>query len=139
MTIQTNGIHTEDPKPGRPSLDVTSQPRPITITLTAEDIALLDEVGQGNYSEGVRLAIRALRTQRAELQRILARLEADPTSVVSHDELQHRLAIKAEAHLFEQVRAKSDAHLLEEVRAKSDAHLLEEVRAKKAAPHVLAP
>lgn len=115
MTIQTNGIHTEDPKSGRPLLDVTSQPRPITITLTAEDLALIDEVGKGNYSEGVRLAIRTLRAQRVELQHIKARLEADPSSVVSHDELQRRLAVKSEAHL------------------------LEEVRAKKAASHVLAP
>ncbi|MFZ4657089.1 MAG: hypothetical protein ACOYNY_08770 [Caldilineaceae bacterium] len=115
MTIQTNGIYTEAPKPERPPLDATGQPWSITITLTTEDLALLDEVGKGNYSEGVRLAIRTLRTQRAELQRIMARLEADPSSVVTHDELQHRLS------------------------AKSEAHLIGEVRTKKAVPHVLAP
>ncbi len=87
MTIQTNGIYTEAPKPERPPLDATGQPWSITITLTTEDLALLDEVGKGNYSEGVRLAIRTLRTRRAELQRIMARLEAAPNSVVLHDEL----------------------------------------------------
>lgn len=115
MTVQTNGIHTEATKPGRPPLDAAGQLQSITITLTAEDLALLDEVGKGNYSEGVRLAVRTLRAQRAELQRIMARLEADPSNVVPHDELQRRLAVKSEAHL------------------------LEEVRTKKAVPHVLAP
>lgn len=94
MTIQTNGIHTKNPKLGRAPLDATGQPRSISLTLTTEDLALLDEVRKGNHSEGVRLAVRTLRAQRAERQRIMARLKPEPSSVTAHDELQRRLSIK---------------------------------------------
>ena len=94
MTIQTNGSHPEEPRPAAPRAEATHQ---ITIAITAADLALLDEVSKGNYSDGIRLALRALRAQRVELKRIKARMEADPTSVVSHDELQRRLAEKKAA------------------------------------------
>ena len=66
----------------------------ILITLTEKDLALLDEMAQGNRSEGVHHALQAWRAQVAELKRIKARMAADPTSVVSYEELLHRLAEK---------------------------------------------
>lgn len=101
MTFQTNGVYPKDPKQSSQPGDGAGQTQRITITLTIEDLALLDEVGKGNYSEGVRLAVCTLRAQRAELKRIMACMEADPTSVVSHDELQRRLAeTKAVPHVL---------------------------------------
>jgi Arc/MetJ-type ribon-helix-helix transcriptional regulator len=73
----------------------------ITVVLTPEDIALLDEISHGNPSEGIRLALRAWRREAAarlnEAARIVAEIEADPTRVVAHDELQQRLATKKAA------------------------------------------
>jgi len=110
MTEATNGFHapvdvtggatggaTGESKAGRPLLNGDAPAQRITITITAEDLALLDEVSNGNRSEGVRLALRALRVQRVELKRIKARMEADPASIVSHEELQRRLTEKKAA------------------------------------------
>ena len=74
----------------------------ITVALAPADIALLDEISHGNPSEGIRLALRAWRREAAarlnEAARIAAAIEADPTRVVSHDELQQRLATKKAVH-----------------------------------------
>lgn len=96
MVEATNGVHNE-PKASHPLLSAGEAAQCITITITAEDLALFDEVSNGNRSEGVRLALRALRVQRIELKRIKTRMEADPTSVVSHEKLQRRLAKKKAA------------------------------------------
>lgn len=98
MTVQTNGFHDEEPKrssamPAYPSATNAST-QPITVMLTAEEISFLAEVGKDNPSEGVRIALRALRAQQAELKRIIAGMEATPASVVAQDELQRRLAQK---------------------------------------------
>ena len=71
------------------------------ITLTEAEAALLDGVAQGNRSEGVRLALRAWRREQkarlAEVARIVAEVEADPSTLVSNDEVLRRLAAKKAA------------------------------------------
>ena len=90
----------QPPKLGRPTLSSAATKR-ITITLTDEDLALLDGVSQGNRSDGVRLALRAWHREQtatlADVARIAAEVEADPSMLVSHEELMRRLSAKKAA------------------------------------------
>lgn len=73
----------------------------VAVILTDEDLTLLEQIGQGSCSEGIRLALRAWRRESAArlsaAVRIAAEIQADPASLVSHEDLQRRLAEKTAA------------------------------------------
>ena len=80
------------------SVGTTAPHHTVTVTLTDEDLTLLEQVGEGSYSEGIRLALRAWRRESAArltvAVRIATEIQTDPASLVSHEELQRRLAEK---------------------------------------------
>lgn len=52
------------PGAGRPSAEPL---QPVRLRLSAVDLALADAIGQGNRTEGIRLALRAYQSQRKPL------------------------------------------------------------------------
>lgn len=96
---------------GRKPLNGKAKTVRITVTLTEDDLALLDDlspyvantegVRERNRSEGVRWALRALqqenKTLLTEVQRIKAAIAADPTLTVTEEELEREIAAKVAA------------------------------------------
>lgn len=104
---------------GRRPLNGEAKTVRITITLTEDDLALLDSIKHGGErtieqkrSAGVRWALRAFRREQkallAEVQRSKAEIEADPSLIVTEEELEREIAAKI-AVMAQQ--AKPDDHV----------------------------
>lgn len=93
---------------GRHPLNGKSKTVRITISLTEDDVAFLDSLKYGgmqtvnqNRSAGVRWALRALHRENkallSEVRRIQAEIEADPSQIVTEEELERDIAAKVAA------------------------------------------
>jgi metal-responsive CopG/Arc/MetJ family transcriptional regulator len=96
---------------GRKPLNGEAKMMRITVTLAEEDVALLDRLSPfmpgedgvrvRSRSEGVRWALRALQRENetllAEVARMKAEIEADPSLTVTDEELERDIAAKIAA------------------------------------------
>lgn len=110
-TTEQNGWGGAGRGQGRKPLNGKSKMVRITVTLSEEDVALLDHlsplmrdekgVRARSRSEGVRWALRALHRETkalmAEANRIEAEAAADPSLIVTEEELERAIAAKVAA------------------------------------------